>query len=119
MIESPIDELVARSPPAGHTGVTAPAGNPFRGLAPFDDSDADAALFFGRAREAEIAIANVLAARLTVLHGPSGVGKSSLARAGVAHALRVDARAARAAGRHAGCGIVTFAGWRTPIRSRR
>ena len=33
-------------------------------------------------------MANALAARLTVLYGPSGVGKSSLLRAGVVHRLR-------------------------------
>src|SRR4029079_7529507 len=41
-------------------------------------------------REPEIAAvpANLLANRLTVLYGPSGVGKSSLLRAGVARELR-------------------------------
>ena len=48
----------------------------------------DALLFFGRERETEIVTANVLAARLTVLYGPSGVGKTSLLRAGVVHRLR-------------------------------
>jgi WD40 repeat protein len=62
--------------------------SPFKGLTPFDDSDLDAQLFFGRERETEIVVANVLAARLTVLYGPSGVGKSSLLRAGVAQRLR-------------------------------
>jgi WD40 repeat protein len=63
-------------------------GSPFKGLAPFDDSDLDALLFFGRARETETIAANLQASRLTVLHGPSGVGKSSILRAGVAHRLR-------------------------------
>ncbi len=36
--------------------------------------------------------ANLIASRLTVLYGPSGVGKSSLLRAGVAHALNSGAR---------------------------
>jgi WD40 repeat protein len=66
---------------------TAPAG-PYKGLAAFDDSDLDALLFFGRARETKIVAANVLASRLTVLYGPSGVGKSSLLRAGVVRSLR-------------------------------
>src|SRR5581483_3675136 len=48
----------------------------------------DALLFFGRERERETVVANVLASRLTVLYGPSGVGKSSLVRAGVAQRLR-------------------------------
>jgi WD40 repeat protein len=62
--------------------------SPYKGLAPFDDTDADALLFFGRDWETEVVAANVLAARLTVLYGPSGVGKSSLLRAGVVRAVR-------------------------------
>ncbi len=61
---------------------------PYKGLAAFDDSELDALLFFGREPEVEAAVANVLASRLTVLYGPSGVGKSSLLRAGVARRLR-------------------------------
>ena len=61
---------------------------PFKGLAPFGDSALDAMLFFGREREREAIVANVLASRLTILFGPSGVGKSSLLRAGVAQHLR-------------------------------
>jgi len=52
---------------------------------PFTDSDAD--FFWGRDPEREIIIANLLAARLTVLYGPSGVGKTSILRAGVVHDL--------------------------------
>jgi hypothetical protein len=61
---------------------------PYKGLSPFDDSELDAVLFFGRERETEIVVANALASRLTVLYGPSGVGKSSLLRAGVVHSMR-------------------------------
>src|SRR5712691_7669713 len=67
----------------------APA-TPFKGLAPFESSDIDALLFFGRDRERELIVANLLASRLTVLYGPVGVGKSSLLRAGVAHRLRQE-----------------------------
>jgi WD40 repeat protein len=62
--------------------------SPYKGLAAFDDSELDALLFFGREPEIEAAVANVLASRLTVLYGPSGVGKSSLLGAGVARRLR-------------------------------
>jgi WD40 repeat protein len=65
--------------------------SPYKGLAPFEDSDVDALLFFGREWETEVVAANVLASRLTVLYGPSGVGKSSLLRAGVVRALRHSA----------------------------
>ena len=64
------------------------AAGPYKGLAPFGDSELDALLFFGREREREIVVANLIASRLTVLYGPSGVGKSSLLRASVARALR-------------------------------
>jgi WD40 repeat protein/flagellar biosynthesis GTPase FlhF len=62
--------------------------SPFKGLVPFGDSDLDALLFFGREREREIVVANLMASRFTVLYGPSGVGKTSLLGAGVAHELR-------------------------------
>ena len=61
---------------------------PFKGLAPFQDTELDALLFFGREREREIVLANLMASRLTVLYGASGVGKTSLLRAAVAHSLR-------------------------------
>jgi WD40 repeat protein len=64
--------------------------SPFKGLAPFEDSDLDARLFFGRERESEVIAANLIASRVTVLYGPSGVGKSSVLRAGVAHRLRSE-----------------------------
>jgi WD40 repeat protein len=69
--------------------VAAPA-TPYKGLAPFEDSELDALLFFGRERESEVIAANLIAARITVLYGPSGVGKSSVLRAGVAHRLRQE-----------------------------
>jgi WD40 repeat protein len=62
--------------------------SPYKGLASFEDSEVDALLFFGREREIAAVAANVLANRLTVLYGPSGVGKSSLLGAGVARRLR-------------------------------
>ena len=62
--------------------------SPYKGLNPFEDSELDALLFFGRERETEIVVANLIASRLTVLYGPSGVGKSSLLRAAVARSLR-------------------------------
>jgi WD40 repeat protein len=65
-------------------------GSPYKGLAPFEDSEVDALLFFGRNRETETIAANLQASRLTVLYGPTGVGKSSILRAGVAHRLRKE-----------------------------
>ena len=62
--------------------------SPYKGLASFEDSEFDELLFFGREHEREVIAANVVATRLTVLYGPSGVGKSSVLRAGVARDLR-------------------------------
>lgn len=60
--------------------------SPYVGLAPF--SEKDSPFFFGRDRECEIITANLRAARLTLFYGPSGVGKSSVLRAGVIYQLR-------------------------------
>jgi WD40 repeat protein len=74
------------------SAVVAPP-SPYKGLAAFGDSDLDAFFFFGRERERSVIVANLIAARLTVLYGPTGVGKSSVLRAGVVHRLRELARA--------------------------
>jgi WD40 repeat protein len=63
---------------------------PYRGLTPY--SEDDAALFFGREQECDIVIANMMASRLTLLYGASGVGKTSLLRAGVLHELQMSSR---------------------------
>jgi hypothetical protein len=59
---------------------------PFRGLGYFVEMDAR--WFFGRDTERRTIIANLRAARLTLLYAESGVGKSSLLHAGVASRLR-------------------------------
>ncbi|HET9673823.1 MAG TPA: hypothetical protein VFP31_03370 [Gaiellaceae bacterium] len=87
------------------------AASPFKGLTPFDDSDLDAVLFFGREREREVIAANLLASRLTVLYGASGVGKSSVLRAGVAHHLRGLARRNLETRGHPEFVVVVFDGW--------
>ena len=56
------------------------------------------AWFFGREVDGDKIITNLLAARLTLLHAESGVGKSSLLRAGVAWRLSRLAQAGRPAG---------------------
>jgi len=63
-------------------------GNPYKGLASFEDSERDALFLFGRDRESERITANLIGSRLTVLYGETGAGKSSVLRAGVAHQLR-------------------------------
>ncbi|MGH3922527.1 MAG: hypothetical protein ACRDTT_06605, partial [Pseudonocardiaceae bacterium] len=63
---------------------------PYVGLVPFDESDAP--YFFGRQRERDVVVANLTASRLTLLYAASGVGKSSVLRAGVLPRLHQIAR---------------------------
>lgn len=63
-----------------------PLREPFKGLEAF--MEADAPIFFGRDQERALISANLRTRRLTILFGPSGVGKSSLIHAGVVHHLR-------------------------------
>ncbi|MCE7982259.1 MAG: hypothetical protein DYG89_13770, partial [Caldilinea sp. CFX5] len=65
--------------------------SPYQGLEPY--TEADYAYFFGRDQEITTLTANLGVARLTLLYGPSGVGKSSVLRAGVIHRLQQQARA--------------------------
>lgn len=61
--------------------IPASADQPYVGLRPF--TRADSLKFFGRAREAHEVSDLWQANRLTILYGPSGVGKTSLIQAGV------------------------------------
>ncbi len=78
-------------------------GCPYKGLASFEDSDHDVQFFFGRERERKIICANLMASKLTVLYGDTGVGKSSVLRAGVARQLRSQGDA---------LGVVVFDSWK-------
>jgi hypothetical protein len=60
--------------------------SPYKGLTHYTEEDTD--FFFGREAERGVIIANLMASRLTLVYGASGVGKSSLMRAGVARHLR-------------------------------
>jgi hypothetical protein len=59
---------------------------PYLGLRPFEASDA--AFFFGRRREIDLLTANLRTARTSLVYGESGVGKSSLIRAGLGPELQ-------------------------------
>jgi Tfp pilus assembly protein PilV len=72
---------------------------PYVGLQPFRAKDRD--YFFGREREQRVISANLFAAPLTVLYGPSAVGKSSVLQAGVISHLANEPRTA----------VVYFATW--------
>ena len=62
---------------------------PFKGLSFFDRSDAE--YFCGRERVVSEVVARLAASRLVGILGPSGIGKSSLLRAGVLPALSAGA----------------------------
>jgi hypothetical protein len=60
--------------------------SPYKGLDHYEEQDAP--FFFGRRDASDLVVANLIAARLTLLYGESGVGKSSLVHAGVIPQLR-------------------------------
>ena len=73
------DELERLTRAATEPGV--PAGNPYRGLLTFEA--AHRALFFGRRSEISVLVERLRAEPFVVITGDSGVGKSSLCRAGL------------------------------------
>jgi tetratricopeptide (TPR) repeat protein len=85
---------------------------PYKGLMPYSDTEEDAQFFFGREAEREIIAANLMAARLTLLYGASGVGKSSVLNAGVAQDVRGLIRRNRDERGAPELAIVVFRSWR-------
>lgn len=84
---------------------------PFPGLRAFDEEDSER--LFARDEWTEIVIANLVASRLTVLYGESGVGKTSLLQAGVEANLRRGRGGARS---RLGVVPVVFRDWkRDPV----
>lgn len=67
-------------------------GKPYVGLRTYREDDRE--FFFGREEDEAVIFANAVASRLTVLYGASGVGKSSLLRAGVIPHVRLHSAAA-------------------------
>jgi hypothetical protein len=65
--------------------------SPFKGLVPYAVADAD--YFFGRKSWRDLVIDNLLAYRVAVFYGASGIGKSSVLSAGVQHHVLAQARA--------------------------
>jgi WD40 repeat protein len=100
-------EIVA--PPPREAEQPAVVETPFVGLRPF--SRQEAALFFGRDQEIGVISANLQAMPLTLLYGPSGVGKSSILAAGVAHRLRAASRRNVARKGEAEAAVVVFDSW--------
>jgi len=61
---------------------------PYVGLQSFTEDRAE--YFFGREKETHLISSKLYASRLTLLYGASGVGKSSVLRAGVVRSLREE-----------------------------
>ena len=85
------DATLDTAPPAPppRIGDREPVVCPFKGLAFFDSSDAE--YFCGRERAASDLVARLAESSLVGILGPSGIGKSSLLRAGLLPALRAGA----------------------------
>ena len=80
-----LDDLQPLMTP-GRGATLRPEDSPFSGLASFQESDASR--FFGRDRDIAEVVNRVRNQPLVAVVGPSGVGKSSLIRAGVIPALK-------------------------------
>lgn len=88
---------------------------PYKGLIPYTEEDAR--FFFGRDHARQILEANLSSSRLTLVYGATGVGKSSLLKAGVVHHLRQ--RAKRQLEEHGNPDflVIEFASWQNdPLR---
>jgi WD40 repeat protein len=79
------------------------------GLVPYNLDDS--AFFFGRDRDRKVIVANMRSNRLTLLYGASGVGKSSVLKAGVAHDVQVLADRNRAEVNAPHLAIAVFNEW--------
>ena len=84
------------------TDATDPRDCPYVGLDPFEK--AYEPFFFGREQDSRIIADHVVSRPITVLYGPSGVGKSSVLNVGLPAALR----------RRASWMIVTLRDWQDP-----
>jgi serine/threonine protein kinase len=73
-----IERILLGAPPV-------PDGNPYPGLAPFGDEHR--AVFYGRGTDISTVVDRLRSASLVVVAGDSGIGKSSLCRAGVIPAV--------------------------------
>jgi WD40 repeat protein len=94
----------------GTNGSPVPRDSPYFGLDYYEEKYGT--WFFGREIEGGKIITNMRAARLTLLHAESGVGKSSLLRAGVAWRMRSLADASLARRGTARSIPVVFSSWK-------
>ena len=91
---------------------------PYRGLLPYDAEDADS--FFGREADVAACLRKLRDSRVLAVVGPSGIGKSSLVRAGVVASLRPQRDAgpgdhSRATGRRSRCSALKARGRQTLV----
>src|ERR1019366_5437779 len=84
--QDPALELAPGSVTTPASATEAPAVCPYKGLASFDRSDAE--YFYGRERMVSDLVARLAESTLVGIVGPSGIGKSSLLRAGVLSGLK-------------------------------
>ncbi|MEO8597845.1 MAG: ATP-binding protein [Candidatus Solibacter sp.] len=87
--------------------------SPYVGLVPYTESDAP--FFFGRERDQQRILANLFASRLTILYGASGVGKSSVLRAGIVNEVRDRIEQSRQAGEPPEIAVVYFKDWKDDV----
>ena len=76
---------LAGAPPLDWAALRPPEAAPYKFLSPYEATDA--AVFHGRGEETQGLVAELLHRPFVVLHGPPGVGKSSLINAGLIPAL--------------------------------
>lgn len=88
---------------------------PYKGLESF--SEQDRLIFFGREKEQETIISYLSTWRLTILSGPSGVGKSSLLRAGVVPYLRRHAQEHQKIHGNPGWAVTILKDWHDPLNT--
>jgi hypothetical protein len=83
-----IEAAILRQDPALLAGASTAANGacPYRGLVPYDVDDAD--VYVGRDAEVRECLDRLAASGVLAVVGPSGSGKSSLVRAGIAASLR-------------------------------
>ncbi|RYZ44185.1 MAG: NACHT domain-containing protein [Myxococcaceae bacterium] len=93
-------------------GGALPTGNPYRGLQPFEA--AHRGVFFGRESEVREVLDRLRGDAFVLLAGDSGVGKSSLCRAGILPALAAGAESGE---RGAAWAVVSCTPGRRPLES--
>lgn len=83
---------------------------PYKGLEPYQERDFE--VFFGRTLDSRVIFTNLIGKRLTILYGPTGVGKSSVLRAGVVHQLHSLISESKERGETPDYAVVHFDAWR-------